>query len=171
MKTLKESILQDADITLSVSDDDEKVMVNGNVPKLNDFHRISMIWEGVEWECPLLMKNFAKDVEKVMQKYNDNYIAENIIGMRCMYRKALSVGHYIFGLFLYDNNGRGFNIRGIDSTTERINAMDAKKLILKFIKCLCNDHSILDKMADKHNTAKGNWIEDAPYFKDFVKNL
>ena len=171
MRTLKESILQDMDITLSTNDDDAKMVVNGNVPKLKDFHRISMIWEGVEWECQLLMKKFAKDVENIMQKHNDNYIAENIIGMRCMYRKALSVGHHIFGLYLYDKYGRGFNIRGIGGTTERINAMDAKKLILNFIKCVCDDNSILDKMADKHNTAKGNWIEDAPYFKEFVKNL
>ena len=171
MRTLKESILSDMDIALSATDDDAKKVLNGNVPKLKDFRRISMIWDGVEWECPLLIKKFAKDVEKIMQKHNDNYIAENIIGMRCMYRNALSVGHHIFGLYLYDNNGRGFNIRGIGSTTERINTMDAKKLILKFIEHVCNDHSILDKMANKHNTAKGNWIEDAPYFKEFVKNL
>lgn len=175
MKNLKdiltEGILDDVEITLSVSDDDAKKVINGVVPKLNDFHRISMIWEGVEWECPLLMKKFAKDVEKVMQKHNDNYKAENIIGMCCMYRKALSVGHHIFGLYLYDKDGRRFNIRGIGTTTERIGARDAEKLILEFIKCVCNDHSILDKMANRHNTAKGNWIEDAPYFKEFVKNL
>lgn len=171
MITLKESILSDMDITLSVTDNDAKTVVNGNVPTIKDFHRISMIWEGVEWECPLLMKKFAKDVEKIMQKHNDNYIAENIIGMRCMYRKALSTGHHIFGLYLYDNNGRGFNIRGIGSTTERIGARDAEKLILKFIKCVCNDHSILDKMTDIHNTATRNWYQDAPYFKEFVKNL
>lgn len=171
MRTLKESILQDMDITLSTTDNDAKVVVNGNVPTIKDFRHISMIWEGVEWECPLLMKKFAKDVEKIMQKHNDNYIAENIIGMRCMYRKALSVSHLIFGLYLYDKDGRAFNIRGIGSVTERISPMDAKKLILKFIKLVCNDHSILDKMADKHNTAKGNWIQDAPYFKEFVKNL
>lgn len=173
MKTLKESLLSDIDTTLSVTNDDVKTVVNGTVPTIKDFHQISPTspWEGVEWECPLLMKKFAKDVEKIMQKHNDNYIAENIIGMRCMYRKALSSGHLIFGLFLYDKNKQNFNIRGIGSTTERISPMDAKKLILKFIKLVCNDHSILDKMVDIHNTATGNWYQDAPYFKDFVKNL
>ena len=106
-----------------------------------------------------------------MQKYNDNYKAENIIGMRCMYRQALSTGHMIFGLYLYDKNGRSFNIRGIGSTTERIGARDAERLILKFIERVYNDHSILDKIADIHNTATGNWWQDAPYFKDFVKKL
>lgn len=173
MKTLKESLLSDIDTTLSVTNDDVKTVVNGTVPTIKDFHQISPTspWEGVEWECPLLMKKFAKDVEKIMQKHNDNYIAENIIGMRCMYRKALSSGHLIFGLFLYDKNKQNFNIRGIGSTTERISPMDAKKLILKFIKLVCNDHGILDKMVDIHNTATGNWYQDAPYFKDFVKNL
>lgn len=173
MRTLKESLLSDIDTTLSVTNDDVKTVVNGTIPTIKDFHRISPMspWEGVEWECPLLIKKFAKDVERVMQIYNDSYNAENIIGIRCMYRKALSSGHLIFGLFLYDKNKRNFNIRGIGSTTERIGTMDAKKLILKFIKCVCNDHSILDKMADTHNTATGNWYEDAPYFKDFVKNL
>lgn len=171
MKTLKESILQDADITLSVSDDDAKEVINGVIPTAKDFQYISMIWYGVNWECPLLMKKFAKDVEKVMQRHNDNYKAENVIGMNCMYRKALYRGHMIFGLYLYDKDGRRFNIRGIGGTTECIGARDAERLILKFIKLVCNDHSILDKMADKHNTAKGNWIEDTPYFKDFVKNL
>lgn len=173
MKTLKESLLSDIDTTLSVTNDDVKTVVNGTVPTIKDFHQISPTspWEGVEWECPLLIKKFAKDVERVMQKHNDGYNAENIIGMRCMYRKALSVGHLIFGLYLYDKDGRAFNIRGIGSTTERISPMDAKKLILKFIKLVCNDHSILDKMSDIHNTATGNWYQDAPYFKDFVKNL
>lgn len=171
MITLKESLLSDIDTTLSVTNDDVKTVVNGIVPKLNDFHRISMVWDGVTWECPLLIKKFAKDVEKIMQKYNDNYIAENIVGMNCMYRKALSVGHLIFGLYLYDKEGRNFNIRGIGSTTERISPMDAKKLILKFIERVCNDHNILDKLADIHNTARSGWYEDAPYFKDFVKNL
>lgn len=171
MKTLKESILSDIDTTLSVTNDDVKTVVNGIVPTIKDFHRISMVWDGVTWECPLLIKKFAKDVEKIMQKYNDNYNAENIVGMNCMYRKALSVGHHIFGLYLYDKDDRRFNIRGIGSTTERIGVTDAKKLILKFIKCVCNDHSILDKMTDIHNTATGNWYQDAPYFKDFVKNL
>lgn len=170
MKNLYESILSDIETTLSVADDDVKTVVNGTVPTIKDFRYIS-IWEGVDWECPLLMKKFAKDVEKVMQKYNDNYIAENIIGMRCMYRNALSRGHLIFGLYLYDKNGQGFNIRGIGSTTERISPMDAKKLILNFIKCVCNDHSILDKMADIHNNAKQGWQQDAIYFKDFVKKL
>lgn len=171
MKTLKESILSDIETTLSVTDDDVKNIINGDVPTIKDFHRISMMWEGVEWECPLLIKKFAKDVEKVMQKYNDNYIAENIIGMRCMYREALSRGHLIFGLYLYDRNGRNFNIRGIGSTTEGISPIDAKKLILKFIEYICNDHSILDKIADVHNNAKRGWQEDALYFKDFVKKL
>lgn len=170
MKNLYESILSDIETTLSVADNDVKTVINGTVPTIKDFHSIS-IWEGVEWECPLLMKKFAKDVEKVMQKYNDNYITENIIGMRCMYREALSRGHLIFGLYLYDKNGQSFNIRGIGSTTERISTMDAKKLILNFIKCVCNDHSILDKMANIHNNAKLGWQEDALYFKDFVKKL
>ena len=78
MKTLKESILADMDVTLSVSDNDAKVVVNGNVPKAKDFHRISMMWTGVEWECPLLMKKFAKDVEKIMQKQNIIQNLENI---------------------------------------------------------------------------------------------
>lgn len=173
MKTLKESLLSDIDTTLSVTDDDVKTVVNGTIPTINDFHHISPMspWEGVEWECPLLIKKFAKGVEIVMQKHNDGYNAENIIGMRCAYRKALSRGHLVFGLFLYDKNKRSFSIRGIGSTTERINTMDAKKLILKFIKCVCNDHSILDKMVDIHNNATGRWYEDAPYFKHFVKNL
>lgn len=171
MKTLKESILSDIETTLSVTDNDVKNIINGDVPTIKDFHRISMMWEGVEWECPLLIKKFAKDVEKVMQKHNDDYKAENIIGMRCMYREALSKGHLIFGLYLYDKNGKSFNIRGIGSTTERISPMDAKKLILKFIEHVCNDHSILDKLADMHNSAKRGWHEGAPYFKDFVKNL
>lgn len=171
MKTLKESILSDMDITLSATDDDAKKVLNGNVPTIKDFHYISNIWYGVNWECPFLIKDFAKDVEKIMQKYNDNYKAENIIGMRCMYRQALSTGHMIFGLYLYDKNGRSFNIRGIGSTTERIGARDAERLILKFIERVCNDHSILDKIADIHNTATGNWWQDAPYFKDFVKKL
>lgn len=170
MKNLYESILSDIETTLSVTDDDVKTVINGTVPTIKDFRYIS-IWEGVEWECPLLMKKFAKDIEKIMQKYNDNYIAENIIGMCCMYRAALSRGHLIFGLYLYDKNGQKFNIRGIGSTTERISPMDAKKLILKFIKCVCNDHSILDKMADIHNTASRHWQQDAIYFKDFVKKL
>ena len=177
MRTLKESILSDIDTTLSVTDNDVKNVINGNIPRIKDFHQMSPTspWEGVEWECPLLIKKFAKDVERVMQIHNDDYNAENIIGMRCMYRKALSRGHLIFGLFLYDKNersfNRSFNIRGIGSTTERISTMDAKKLILKFIKCVCNDHNILDKMADIHNNATGRWYEDAPYFKNFVKNL
>lgn len=171
MRTLKESILSDIETTLSVTDDDIKNIINGAVPTIKDFHRISMMWEGVEWECPLLIKKFAKDVETVMQKHNDDYKAENIIGMRCMYREALSKGHLIFGLYLYDKNGKSFNIRGIGSTTERISPMDAKKLILKFIEHVCNDHSILDKLADMHNSAKRGWHEGAPYFKDFVKNL
>lgn len=171
MKNLYESILSDIETTLSVTDNDVKNIINGDIPTSNDFHRISMMWEGVEWECPLLMKKFAKDVEKVMQKYNDNYIAENIIGMRCMYREALSRGHLIFGLYLYDKNGQRFNILGIGSTPERISTMDAKKLILKFIKCVCNDHSILDKIADVHNNAKHGWQDDEIYFKDFVKKL
>ena len=170
MKNLYESILSDIETTLSIADNDVKTVINGTVPTIKDFHYIS-IWEGVEWECPLLMKKFAKDVEKVMQKYNNNYIAENIIGMRCMYRNALSRGHLIFGLYLYDKNGQSFNIRAIGSTTERISPMDAKKLILKFIKCVCNDHSILDKMSDIHNAATGHWYQDAIYFKDFVKKL
>lgn len=171
MKTLKESILSDMESTLSVTDNDAKNIINGHVPKLKDFHYISSVWYGVNWECPILIKKLAKDVEKVMQKYNDNYDAENIIGMNCMYRKSLSRGHMIFGLYLYDKNDRRFNIRGIGGTTEAIGARDAERLILKFIKYVCNDHNILDKMANKHNTAKGNWIQDAPYFKEFVKNL
>lgn len=177
MKTLKESLLSDIDTTLSVTNDDVKILVNGVMPTIKDFHYLTKTspWYGVTWECPLLIKRFAKAVEKVMQKYNDGYNAENIIGMRCMYRKALSRGHLIFGLFLYDKNersfNRSFNIRGIGSTTERISTMDAKKLILKFIKCICNDHSILDKMANMHNNAAGNWYGDASDFKDFVKNL
>ena len=123
--------MSDIETTLSVTDNDVKNIINGDVPTIKDFHRISMMWEGVEWECPLLMKKIAKDVEQVMQKYNDNYIAENIIGMRCMYREALSRGHLIFGLYLYDKNGQNFNIRGIGSTTEGISPMNAKKLILK----------------------------------------
>ena len=169
MKNLYESILTDIETTLSVADNDVKTVVNGAVPTIKDFHSIS-IWEGVEWECPLLMQKFAKDVEKVMQKYNNNYIAENIIGMRCMYREALSKGHLIFGLFLYDKNGQSFNIRGIGGTTERISPMDAKKLILKFIKCACNDHGILDTLAEIHNTATGNWQYTID-FKNFVKRL
>ena len=48
----------------------------------------------------------------------------------------------------------------------------AERLILKFIEHVCNDHSILEPPADMHNNAtKSNWYEDAPYFKDFVKNL
>jgi hypothetical protein len=174
MRTLKESLLSDIDTTLSMTDDDVKTLVNGTIPTIKDFYRnISDMspWTGVEWECPLLIKKFAKDVERVMQIHNDGYNAENIIGMRCMYRQALSRGHLIFGLFLYDKNKRMFNIRGIGSTTERIGIMDAKKLILKFIKCVCNDHDILNKMADIHNNDTGRWYEDAPYFKDFVKNL
>lgn len=171
LRTLLEASILDIETTLSVTDNDVKTVINGTVPNIKDFHHISMMWEGVEWECPLLIKKFAKDVEKVMQKYNNNYIAENIIGMRCMYREALSRGHLIFGLYLYDKNGQSFNIRGIGSTTERISTMDAKKLILNFIKCVCNDHSILDKMADIHNNAKSGWHEDASYFKDFVKKL
>lgn len=170
MKNLYESILSDIETTLSVTDNDVKTVINGTVPTIKDFHHIS-IWEGVEWECPLLMKKFAKDVEKVMQKYNDNYITENIIGMRCMYREALSRGHLIFGLYLYDKNGQNFNIRGIGSTTERISPMDAKKLILKFIKYVCDDNDILDTIAEIHNNAKLGWQEDALYFKDFVKKL
>lgn len=171
MITLKESILSDMETALSVTDNDAKNVINGNVPRLKDFHNIAIIWYGVDWECPLLIKEFAKDVEAVMQKYNDNYKAENIIGMRCMYRKSLSAGHQIFGLCLYDKNDRNFSIRGIGGTSERINTRDAERLILKFINYVCNDHSILDKMADKHNTAKGNWIQDAPFFKEFVKKL
>lgn len=170
MKNLYESILSDIETTLSVADNDVKTVINGTVPTIKDFHHIS-IWEGVEWECPLLMKKFANDVEKVMQKYNDNYITENIIGMRCMYREALSRGHLIFGLYLYDKMDKNFNIRGIGSTTERISPMDAKKLILNFIKCVCNDHDILDTIAEIHNNAKLGWQEDALYFKDFVKRL
>jgi hypothetical protein len=169
MKNLYESILSDIETTLSVADNDVKAVVNGTVPTIKDFHYIS-IWEGVEWECPLLMKKFAKDVEKVMQKYNNNYIAENIIGMRCMYREALSRGHLIFGLNLYDNNGQRFNIRGIGGMPERISPTDAKKLILKFIKCVCNDHDILDTLAEIHNTATGNWQYTVD-FKNFVKRL
>ena len=171
MKTLKESILSDMDVTLSMSDNDAKKVLNGNVPTIKDFHYISNIWYGVEWECPLLIKKFAKDVEKVMHIYNDGYKAENIIGMRCMYRKALSAGHLIFGLYLYDKDKRDFFIRGIGSTPECIGARDAERLILNFIKCVCNDNSILDKMAHIHNTARKGWYEDAPYFKDFVKKL
>ena len=159
------------DATLSATDDDAKKVLNGIVPKAKDFHYISIIWYGVEWECPLLMKKFAKVVEGIMQKYNDNYKAENIIGMRCMYRQALSTGHKIFGLYLYDKNGRGFNIRGIGGTPECIGARDAERLILNFIKCVCDDNSILNKMANIHNTARKGWYEDAPYFKDFVKKL
>ena len=174
MKTLKESILQDADITLSMSDADAKEVVNGVIPTIKDFHYISNIWYGVDWKCPLLIKKFAKSVEKVMQKYNDGYSgykAENIVGMSCMYRKALSMGHMIFGLYLYDKDDRRFSIRGIGGTPESIGARDAERLILKFIKHVCDDHSILDKLADTHNTAKGDWWQDAPYFKDFVKKL
>lgn len=173
MRTLKESILSDMEDTIARGEKDAKKVLNGNVPTIKDFHRMSPMspWEGVEWECPLLMKKFAKDVEKVMQLYNDDYNAEKIIGMRCMYRKALSTGHLVFGLYLYDNDKHDYFIRGIGSTNERISPMDAKKLILKFIKCVCKDHSILDKMAHIHNTATGNWYQDAPYFKEFVKNL
>jgi hypothetical protein len=174
MRTLKESLLSDIDTTLSVTDDDVKTLVNGTIPTIKDFYRnISDMspWTGVEWECPLLIKKFAKDVERVMQIHNDGYNAEKIIGMRCMYRKALSTGHLVFGLYLYDSDKHDYFIRGIGSTNERISPMDAKKLILKFIKCVCKDHSILDKMAHIHNTATGNWYQDAPYFKEFVKNL
>jgi hypothetical protein len=173
MRTLKESLLSDIDTTLSVTNDDVKTVVNGVIPTIKDFHYMSKQspWYGVTWECPLLVKKFAKDVEKVMQKYNDDYKAENIIGMRCMYRGSLRSGHLIFGLFLYDNNERRFNIRGIGNTNEAIGARAAERLILKFIEHVCNDHSILDKLADMHNNATGNWYEDAPYFKDFVKNL
>lgn len=173
MKDLYESILTDIETTLSVADDDVKTVVNGTVPTFKDFHSIS-IWNGVEWECPLLMKKFAKDVEKAMQKYNSNYIAENIIGMRCMYRESLGRGQLIFGLYLYDKNGRSFCIRGIGSTTERSSPGDAKKLILKFIKCVCNDHDILDTLAEIHNTSTGsvaNWFPYAIDFKNFVKRL
>lgn len=170
MKYLYESILTDIETTLSVADNDVKAVINGTVPTIKDFHRISMMWEGVEWECPLLMKKFAKDVEKVMQKYNNNYIAENIIGMRCVYREALSKGHLIFELYLYDKNGQSAKLRGIGSTPERISPTDAKKLILKFIKCICNDHGILDTLAEIHNTAIGSW-QYAIDFKNFVKRL
>jgi hypothetical protein len=173
MKTLKESLLSDIDKTLSVTDNDVKTLINGIIPTIKDFHYISKTspWYGVNWECPILIKKFANDVEKVMQKGNDDYKAENIIGISCVYRKALSAGHMIFGLYLYDKNEQRFNIRGICGTTERIGARDAERLILKFIKCVCNDHSILDKMADIHNNATDRWFQGAPYFKEFVKNL
>ena len=109
-----------------------------------------------------------------MQKYNDGhncYKAENIIGMSCMYRKALTAGYMIFGLYLYDKNDVRYCIRGIGSTPECIGARDAERLILNFIKCVCNDNSILDKMAHIHNTARKCWHEDSPCFKDFVKKL
>jgi hypothetical protein len=174
LRTLLEaSMLSDIETTLSAGDNDVKTVLNGTVPNIKDFHHIS-IWEGVEWECPLLIKKFAKDVEKVMQKYNNNYIAENIIGMRCMYREALGRAQLIFGLYLYDKNGQSFCIRGIGSTTERISPMNAKKLILKFIKYVCDDYDILDTIAEIHNTSTGsvaNWFQNAIDFKDFVKNL
>lgn len=170
MKTLKESILSDIETTLSITDNDVKNVINGDVPTSNDFHRIATIWYGVDWKCPLLIKNFAKDVEKVMQKYNNDYKAENIIGIRCMYRKS-STGHLLFGLYLYDKNEQGFTIRGIGNTPERIGENDAERLILKFIEHVCDDYGILDKIADIHNNAKRYWYEDAPYFKDFVKKL
>ena len=171
---IEESVLADMDVTLSVSDNDAKKVLNGNVPTIKDFHYISNIWYGVNWECPLLIKKFAKDVETVMQKYNDGrncYKAENIIGMCCMYRKALSTGCMIFGLYLYDKNDVRYSIRGIGNTPEHIGARDAERLILNFITRVCDDNSILNKMANIHNTARKGWYEDAPYFKEFVKNL
>jgi hypothetical protein len=173
MKTLKESLLSDIDTTLSVTNDDVKILVNGVMPTIKDFHYLTKTspWYGVTWECPLLIKRFAKAVEKVMQKYNDGYNAENIIGMHCMYRKSLGRGQLIFGLYLYDENEQLFNIHGVGGVVESVGAGDAKRLILKFIKCICNDHSILDKMANMHNNAAGNWYGDASDFKDFVKNL
>ena len=172
MKTLRESILSDIETTLSVTNDDVKNIINGDVPTINDFNMIKGTWYGVDWKCPLLIKKFAKAVEKVMQRFDNKYKAENIIGMRCMYHDTYLVpGHRIFGLYLYDKNERGFCIRGIGGTTEGISNMDAKRLILKFIEHVCNDHGILDKMVDIHNNAKDEWHEDTLHFKDFVKKL
>jgi hypothetical protein len=52
--------------------------------------------------------------------------------------------------------------------------MNAKKLILKFIKYVCDDNDILDTIAEIHNTSTGsvaNWFQNAIDFKDFVKKL
>lgn len=171
MKTLRESILSDIETTLSVTNDDVKNIINGDVPTINDFHMKKGTWYGVDWTCTLLIKNFAKDVEKVMQRFDNKYKAENIIGMRCVYSKSLATGHKKFRLYLYDKADRVFTIRGVGGATENISDSDAKTLILKFIEHVCDDHSILDKIADIHNNAKDDWHEDAPHFKDFVKKL
>lgn len=140
--------------TLSVSNDKLYKKLYP-IPKMSDFYKNHFGRIFLDWECPLLVKDFAKIVENVMQKTypSSGYKAEDIIGIRFVFHKPLTVKMGIlFNMYLYDKNKENqYHINGLpkivfDKDTDKI--AEAKKMILNFIKSIYNDPDSLNKLGN-----------------------
>jgi hypothetical protein len=173
---IKESILSDMEDTLSVSDDKLYKKLYP-VPKMRDFYKPlsynkDLIY--LNWECPFLIKDFAKVVEARMQKsyLSSGYKAEDIVGIEFTLHKAYDApGYVVFNLYLCDTFADGkneYHIYGVGSEEEKCTIPEAKKLIIEFIKRVCDNPKLLNKLALLHNTGDGFNNE---HFKRFVNTL
>lgn len=166
MITLKESILADNEIKESIlSDMEDTLSVSDNkvykklypVPKMRDFYKENPYSRTfLDWECPLLIKDFAKIIENVMQKYHDGFKAENIVGIQFALRKPLTVSlGILFNMYLYDkNNENRYHIDGLPKIVfdKKANTIaEAKKMVIDFVKNIYANPDDLNRLGNKLN--------------------
>lgn len=141
--------------TLSVSDD-KLYRKLYPMPKMRDFYKQNSYGRTfLDWECPLLIRDFAKIVESEMQKQypSSGYKAEDIVGMQFTFRKSLITSYeMMFNIYLYDkNNENQYHINRLSDIVfdKKANTpAEAKKMILNFIKGIYNDPGSLNKLGN-----------------------